>query len=287
MALRSKLTLLIGVLALGSTSLFLAGGTAGGMAADSSATMGASTPGVMIPTPGSTESFLDGVGIVKSTNWSGYAQSAPNGTYTAIVDSWTVPKVTTNPAGSEYDFDWVGIDGYSNDTLVQAGTESNDSNGTANYEAWTEIIPASSVVISGLTIHPGDKITTTVQETAVNVWSMEVQDITTGKSGGRIVDYDANGADAETIHERPTVGGSLSTLANTTNVTFTPGEVSTAPAGSTPVYKPLLKAVTGAVLHRIYMTNNSGTKTIAIPSTPSSNKEGFAVADGSTAPPAP
>jgi Peptidase A4 family len=224
---------------------------------------------------------------VDSYNWSGYAQhTTTKGTFTAVEGTWTVPKVDTSKPGAQYAADWVGIGGYSDDTLVQAGTLEWNAHGTAKYDAWTEILPAALVPISGLTVHPGDKIETTVVEKSKNMWAMTVDDVTTGKSGGRTVKYKASGESAEAIHERPEVGSGLATLATTSNVTFEPDDFSTAAPGS-PVWKPLLESISAAKLAEIFMVNNSGSAVIASPSAPSSNDEGFTVADGSKAPPPP
>lgn len=68
-----------------------------------------------------------------STNWSGYfvTSSAP---YTSVTSKWTVPTVT-GPNGS-YSAAWVGIDGATNNSLIQTGTEQDYSNGTGQYSAW-------------------------------------------------------------------------------------------------------------------------------------------------------
>ena len=84
--------------------------------------------------------------------WSGYAQATSSrGTFTAARDFWTVPAVKTG-SGNQYSADWVGIDGFSNAKLVQDGTEADNVGGMAVYCVWTEILPASEVVISGLAI---------------------------------------------------------------------------------------------------------------------------------------
>ncbi len=67
-------------------------------------------------------------------------------------------------------------------------------------------------------------------------------------------------------------------------MTFDPGFYST--AKYTPSWKPLLAAAPGATVDRIFMQNKAGA-TIASPSVPSASKEGFTVADGAAAPPAP
>jgi hypothetical protein len=236
--------------------------------------------------PGVYAPAAPGASVTYSSNWSGYAQTGPEGTFTAVEDTWTVPTVNTAASGDQYSADWVGIGGYSDDTLIQDGTEADNINGKAHYDAWTEILPASEDVLTGLTINPGDEIKATVVETSANSWTMAVHDLTTGKGANRKVTYDSNGESAEAVHERPEVGSGLANLAQTTNVTFSPGESSIAAPG-TPSYKPLLKAVTGGSLYQMFMVNNQGTATIASPSAPSTNKEGFTIADGSTSPPAP
>jgi hypothetical protein len=224
---------------------------------------------------------------VASTNWSGYAQnvSTSTGPYTAVMSTWKVPKVTEPKSGDQYSSDWVGVDGFSNSKLVQCGTEADNINGTAVYDAWTEILPASEVVISGLTIHPGDRIQALVEETSTNTWEMLVKDLTTGKSGGRTVSYTAPRTSVEVIHERPEVGGSLSNLAKTGKVTQDPAYYSTT-INKTPAV-PLMNAATGATVYQIFMVNNSDTKIIASPSVPDSDNDGFAVADSATSPPPP
>src|SRR4051812_35832181 len=69
-----------------------------------------------------------------STNWSGYAavtnlsSPAPN-SVTAVSGSWVVPTVTGSRQGSSYSSAWVGIDGFSDSTVEQIGTEQDVING--------------------------------------------------------------------------------------------------------------------------------------------------------------
>ena len=276
----------------GATSVVLAAGMRRASAATGPGARPVPQVGRMLRAPAAPAARgvagVPGIAKVGSFNWSGYVQSTKTqGTFTAAEDFWTVPKVTTK-AGSQYSADWVGIGGNNkgDGSLVQDGTEADNVNGTARYRAWTEILPAGEVVISGLTIHPGDKMEGLVEEIKAGTWEMTVKDLTTGSSGGRTVSYNSSGLSVEAIHERPLVGGSLAALATTTNVTFDPGLFSTGAPGS-PSFKPLLKAATGATLNEIFMVNNAGTKIIASPSAADSDGDGFAVADGSTSPPPP
>lgn len=92
--------------------------------------------------PGRSPEFATGHNAVYSTNWAGYAQSAPGNTFTAVEDTWIVPTVTPTHK-AEYSSDWVGVGGFGDSTLVQAGTEQDSIHHTAFYQAWTEILPAS------------------------------------------------------------------------------------------------------------------------------------------------
>jgi hypothetical protein len=254
---------------------------------------------IPVPTPANAP-HASGYTSMYTTNWAGYMQKVgtSTGPYTAVRDDWTVPVVDTSQSGDQYSADWVGIDGGNpakpncNCDLVQDGTSADNINGTPHYYAWTEIVPAAPVTLSSLTVQPGDRMQGLVEETSKNHWLMVVYDLTTGNSGSRSVTYDAsNGGpasqtSAEAIHERPDInGGQPATLARTSSVTFDPGSYST--ATYTPSWKQLLTAAPKATVERVFMNNKPGGSTIAAPSLPSTDKNGFTVADGATAPPAP
>jgi Peptidase A4 family len=228
---------------------------------------------------------------VGSFNWSGYAQTAPVGTFHAVVDNWTVPTVNTAFAGNQFSSDWVGIGGFEDGTLVQAGTEADNLGGAAFYRAWTEILPEPENPLP-MAIHPGDKITTTVREIKLGVWKMTVSDKTTKRTESRTQSYaGSTHASVESIHERPcikapcTSTADLAELTHTTNVTFDPGKYALA-LGVAP-NTALLSLAPNARLFEISMLNNAGTAAIASPSVEDKDLDGFAVADGAVSPPAP
>jgi hypothetical protein len=233
-----------------------------------------------------------------SSNWSGYAQSAKKGTFTSVTDTWQVPTVSTSEPGQQFSSDWVGIGGFRGSSLVQAGTEADNVNGTAVYDAWTEVLPAAEVQLS-MTIHPGDSITTLVRETSPATWLMQVTDNTTSVTQGRTVGYSSSGNSAEAIHEATSICAPrcmVAPLATTTNVSFDPGSYTSA---LQPTPQPLLVPViekqrvtrrgirikTGTV-YELLMIGSGGT-VIATPSVPNGGADGFTVADGSFAPPPP
>jgi hypothetical protein len=300
MDLRLKLVTGIAIAALGSSPLVLAGGAGGAHLAAPAARSAVHAGGLRMPAPGVAPAVTSGATTSYAYNWSGYAQTDANGTYKGIADTWTVPTVNTSLSGDQYSSDWVGIDGYSNGNLVQAGTEGDNIGGKAHYDAWTEIIPAAEVVLPGLAIKPGNQIETIVLETSPNAWLMEVENLTTGQSGSRTVHYVTPGASAETVHERPCIAGDcsqlsdLATLSKTGNVTFDPGLYTTSyPPSlltantSTVGWSPLLSGAPDAIVYRIFMLNDAASKIIAAPSVRSSDDEGFSIAYGATAPPAP
>jgi hypothetical protein len=212
--------------------------------------------------------------LQQSTNWSGYADTGL--TYTQVKGTWKVPTVKTQ-SGKKYASDWVGIGGFDEGTLIQAGTSEQDVNGVITYNAWTEILPASEVPITGFIVHPGDSMTVTVKKVAgVNQWSITVKDTTAGETSTQGFTYSSSEASAEWIHEAPTVGGiGQSVLALTNNVTFTADTVN----GAT-------KLASGGTINEIQMVT-AADKPEATPSLVSTKGDAFAVADGAKAPKAP
>ena len=55
---------------------------------------------------------------VDSQSWSGYEVA---GTYTVVTGTFTVPSLTTGVPLTGEAAEWIGLDGYGNDNLLQAG----------------------------------------------------------------------------------------------------------------------------------------------------------------------
>lgn len=109
------------------------------------------------PTPGAIGQVTD----VGSYNWAGYADvSSTAGTFTRVSGSWNVPAVTcTNE--DRITSEWVGLDGFSTDTVEQDGTSSQCFEGVALYYSWYEMYPANTVEV-GTTVAGGDSISASV-----------------------------------------------------------------------------------------------------------------------------
>jgi hypothetical protein len=150
-----------------------------------------------------------------STNWSGYAVQASNGSVTAVSGTWTVPSVT---GSGGYSAIWVGIDGYQSSTVEQIGTEQ-DTSGDGDY-AWYEMYPGASQTITTLAISAGDSITGSVTYSGSS-FTLTLTDNTTGKSfTTQQSGSNLQRSSAEWIVEAPWSGGVLP-LANFNTVTFT------------------------------------------------------------------
>jgi hypothetical protein len=211
-----------------------------------------------------------------SRNWSGYAVTG-NG-FTSVVGNWKVPQVLTpnkKKKMARYSSSWVGIDGYANSDLIQAGTEQDWIRGKAFYQSWWEILPAAETPLDSLAIHPGDAMSVSITEGAFSVWTIQVSDTTTHQSFTVSRKYSGPETSAEWIQEAPTIGRNrLATLADETNAVFDLSRVN----GSNPVFN---------INESGSMWNRGFKVRISTPSAPNPNRDGFAVAYGSVAPPAP
>jgi len=170
-----------------------------------------------------------GDGTVVSTNWSGYAVTGSS--FTSAVGSWVVPTAACG-AGYRYAAFWVGIDGYSSDTVEQTGTDSDCDGGSPSYYAWYEFYPFPSFNIPTLTITPGDRISAQVVYNGTE-FTITITDVTTGKTFSKSATVSsAKRSSAEWIAEAPccTAGGGILPLADFGTVLF--GDDSTGVAGT-------------------------------------------------------
>jgi len=183
-----------------------------------------------------------------STNWAGYAVTAPDSTFTDVKGSWVQPSATCAVRKSTYSSFWIGLGGSNEGAqgLEQAGTASDcRPNGQAANYAWYEIIPAPPVVVP-LTVSPGDTITAEVSVTGTTA-SFQLTNTTTGQvySGqDNVTALDLTSA--EWIAEAPAQCSSLSSgnctvlpLANFGSVLFS--------SAATTVTSPTVTNYTGTI----------------------------------------
>jgi Peptidase A4 family len=170
---------------------------------------------------------------VSSTNWSGYAATGSSGAFNAVSASWVQPTATCS-SGDQYSAFWVGLDGYSSNTVEQTGTEVDCSGRTAEYSAWYEMYPAYPVYFSN-TVHAGDQFTGSVTYqpgtgTATGTFTITLHDITAGWTGTTSQALaSAVRSSAEVIAEAPSSGssGRVLPMTNFGTVNFSGATVNT------------------------------------------------------------
>jgi peptidase A4-like protein len=123
-----------------------------------------------------------GNGTAQSLNWSGYAAYKSGTAFSDVKGSWVAPSVTCPSRKAQYSSFWVGIDGYTSNSVEQTGTDSDcTGKGSSSYYAWYEMYPAGSVQISGFAVHPGDTISAEVSRSG-STYTLTIKNVTTGRS---------------------------------------------------------------------------------------------------------
>ncbi len=134
-----------------------------------------------------------------SSNWSGYVET--NGPFTAITGTFVVPSVTQYLAGSTVS-EWVGVDGWANRSLIQAGVnEVPQSSGEVLVEPWWEVLPARQKDATGVVVAVGDRVTVTISKVNGSMWSISLTDRTNGDVFSTDKDYQGQLSSAEWIVE--------------------------------------------------------------------------------------
>jgi hypothetical protein len=165
----------------------------------------------------------------ESTNWSGYAVTGSNGAFTSVSASWTEPTATCTSSGGrrhrggsdEYAAFWVGLDGYSSDSVEQTGTDSDCDGTTPDYYGWYEMYPANPVYFTN-TVKPGDSISASVTFSGTETYTLVLKDNTEGWT--QTITQNEAGLDrssAEVITEAPSSDTGVLPLADFGTVNYT------------------------------------------------------------------
>lgn len=179
-------------------------------------------------------SAQDASSVHYSSNWSGYAASG--GKFSSVSASWVEPTGTCS-AKKAYSAFWVGLDGYSDATVEQIGSEVDCRSGSPAYYAWFEMYPAAPVNFSN-PVAPGDHFTASVTASGTT-FTLTISDATEGWTQTKVKSLaSAKTSSAEVIAEAPccTASGAVLPLADFGAVDFTGAEVDGSPIGDvTPV----------------------------------------------------
>ncbi len=215
---------------------------------------------------------------VESTNWSGYAVTAAAGSVTDAKGSWVVPAIQGScPATNDYAAVWVGIDGFSSNTVEQIGTDSDCQNGVPTYYAWFEFYPHPGFIINSLAIRPNDVISAEALYNPGNGrFTVKMTNLTTGQSFSTSTKMNsAQRSSAEWIAEAPSGSGGILPLADFGTAVYgfdNTAVTATNDATLSGATKPI--GAFGSNVQMITMVSNSG-QTKAAPSALSTDQTSF------------
>ena len=207
-----------------------------------------------------------------SNNWSGYFTGGAQ-PFTAVQGEWVQPSIVcTKPLA--WTVFWVGLDGWTDGTVEQAGTSAFCPENTSEpprYFTWWEMFPTNSIQVAPLAVAPGDAVRASVTYTpSTGKFTMTVVNKRTlrhfTQTATCAAELQCERSTAEWIAERPTLNsGQLTALAdwgalpytadkagNTTRLTTTGKEV------------PVLKAVSTLPMTPVDMVGSTG-DTLAAP----------------------
>lgn len=134
-------------------------------------------------------------------NWSGEADEGKS--FTTVVGTFNVPSLRPS-SGPTTTSEWVGIDGATNSSLIQAGvTEMYDpTTKSVSTYAWWEILPAANTPIQ-MSVSPGDLCTVTIYRVSGSTWDINLEDNTSGQTFNTERSYYGPRTSMEWIVEAP------------------------------------------------------------------------------------
>jgi hypothetical protein len=140
--------------------------------------------------PGTPEAFYDPIKHVTvsyNKTWAGYAVTGSN--FNQVSGSWTVTPVDCTASPNSDSSQWVGIDGWTSDTVEQTGTDSDCDGDQPSYYVWYEFYPLGTRVISTVSIAPGDNFVASVVYKGNNLYTVAIKNTTTNQSFTKEVEF--------------------------------------------------------------------------------------------------
>ena len=145
--------------------------------------------------------------------WAGVVNTTGINAFKEVDGEFHQTGFRSTACANSHSSSWVGLGGYHNGYLVQAGTDDNPDGSSADFFEAIINNTYPAPVSAGLRINGGDHVYTEVQDVNANSVQFEVWDITNGQDTGLVTAsatgiYNAgyNGATAEYIDERPSNG---------------------------------------------------------------------------------
>ncbi|GEM_PF-3633773 len=164
-----------------------------------------------LPRSGQLPQFV-AVTPATSSNWSGYVMGG--GPYMSVTGTFTVPRAQGYAKGATVS-EWVGIDGWANGSLIQAGVnEIPDGPGMAAIEPWWQVMPLPQQLATGVMARPGDTVTVSIRKLATDHWVLRLADDTNGDVFATSYRYGGPATSAEWVVEANSqLDGSITALA--------------------------------------------------------------------------
>ncbi len=164
-----------------------------------------------------------------SSNWSGYAAATSlkhpkDKSVSSVSGFWTVPTLFPLP-NDAYTASWVGIDGYSSQTVEQIGTLQNWISGAQENFAFFEMYPQPAFLIVGFPVNNGDVVGGDVTYLGDHIFELTLYNVTqsvytiipTSYTKSKIAKRNS----AEWIVEAPSLNNQVLPLANYGTINFT------------------------------------------------------------------
>ncbi len=223
------------------------------------------------PSGKSNEATVGNITNSTSSNWSGYAITSSNDPFTAeeVLAQYSVPPAQqafgTCNGGWDYGSAWVGVDGFSNGVVFQAGIEFDAYCGgdvpQTLYSTWFEWYPNGESRISNFPIDKGDLVRVYIWNTNTTTGETYIVNYTKNAAVGLAFSapsgYPETGNSVEWIVERPGVSGGLATLTNYVSDPWTFCEAFNYTSGSPTYYYPGSSAPANGSVNAITMLDNS------------------------------
>ncbi|HEY3732447.1 MAG TPA: G1 family glutamic endopeptidase [Streptosporangiaceae bacterium] len=173
--------------------------------------------------------------VTISENWSGYAATTKS-RFTSVHGTFIQPTIKCTGAPHQWTSNWVGLDGFADQTVEQDGTFATcggPDHMTPRYTAWYEMFPAGSVPV--FSVNPGDIMDMSVNFNSSGQFVLTDSDLTSGKSHTFTATCaSCSRSSAEWIIERPaTCNSSLTKCVLTALVNFGTSTMSASTASLT------------------------------------------------------
>jgi len=133
--------------------------------------------------------------ISYNTIWAGYAVTGSDFTY--VQGSWIVSAVNCSKTPNTDSSEWVGIDGWTSNTVEQIGTDADCNGKTPSYYVWYEFYPEATIVIDKVSIAAGNKFSASVTYDGKEYYTVAITNDSTGQSFSKKVKF--TGADGSGV----------------------------------------------------------------------------------------